>query len=938
MKRELDSITLEVKSHNNGDLVGPNVGSETETQNEFQMGACIQVSEYSSCKIVKGSVVNGFIVYTRVRKSRTDVYNRFSENEKVKRLKTSEEPEIDAKLPVEEDRMEDEVENVMEDGLNGNSEKLMSQEEPKCEPFSQSLAVEDGSEENSVVTFKSDEVKKEIPEKTLRRYVRSALKPKVGLTESVSVALQNGSSSPKLDGKIASVNALSTPRNKLELKMSKKIVLTKKPMTVRELFDTGLLDGVPVIYMGGKKASGLRGIIKDGGILCSCSFCNECRVIPPSQFEIHACKTYRRAAQYICLENGKSLLELLRACRGSSLHMLETTVQNIVCASPEEKYFTCKRCEGSFPRSCVARVGLVCDSCVEVNESRSIPKATGKIVSAPESVLVLKSPPISALRVSSQIKNHWKTRTKSSKRVISSKISKSASVFISSRNKSLLKMKKKSSKSTLELKSSISDVKSVSSKENGQWRITRKHQKLHKLVFEDDGLPDGTEVGYYAGGKKLLEGYKRGSGILCWCCNLVISPSQFEVHAGWASRKKPYAYIYTSNGVSLHELAISLSKGRKYSAKDNDDLCIICRDGGNLLLCDGCPRAFHKECASLSSIPRGNWYCTYCENMFQREKFVEHNANAVAAGRVAGVDPIEQITKRCIRIAKNIEAELSGCVLCRCYDFSRSGFGPRTIILCDQCEKEYHVGCLRDHKMAYLKELPKGKWFCCTDCKRIHSTLQNLLVSGAEKLPDSLLYVIKKKKEEKSLESVIDIDVRWRVISSRVSSPETKSLLSEAVSIFHECFDPIVDSESGRDLIPAMVYGKKVRGQEFGGMYVAVLMINSSVVSAGILRIFGRDAAELPLVATINGYHGKGYFQTLFSCIERLLAFLNVKSIVLPAAEEAESIWIDKFDFKKIKPDQLSNYRKSCCHMVTFKGTSMLQKMVSSCRILNASS
>ncbi|TXG67021.1 hypothetical protein EZV62_008296 [Acer yangbiense] len=48
-----------------------------------------------------------------------------------------------------------------------------------------------------------------------------------------------------------------------------------------------------------------------------------------------------------------------------------------------------------------------------------------------------------------------------------------------------------------------------------------------------------------------------------------------------------YAYIYTSNGVSLHELTISLSKGRVYFTKDNDDLCTIVQ-------MDGCPRAFHK--------------------------------------------------------------------------------------------------------------------------------------------------------------------------------------------------------------------------------------------------------------------------------------------------------------------------------------------------------
>ena len=55
-----------------------------------------------------------------------------------------------------------------------------------------------------------------------------------------------------------------------------------------------------------------------------------------------------------------------------------------------------------------------------------------------------------------------------------------------------------------------------------------------------------------------------------------------------------FQHIYTSNGVSLHELSISLLKNRKFSTNENDDLCSICLEGGNLLCCDTCPRAFHK--------------------------------------------------------------------------------------------------------------------------------------------------------------------------------------------------------------------------------------------------------------------------------------------------------------------------------------------------------
>ncbi|XP_051008566.1 autoimmune regulator isoform X2 [Acomys russatus] len=46
----------------------------------------------------------------------------------------------------------------------------------------------------------------------------------------------------------------------------------------------------------------------------------------------------------------------------------------------------------------------------------------------------------------------------------------------------------------------------------------------------------------------------------------------------------------------------------------NDDECAVCHDGGELICCDGCPRAFHLACLSppLREIPSGVWRCACC--------------------------------------------------------------------------------------------------------------------------------------------------------------------------------------------------------------------------------------------------------------------------------------------------------------------------------------
>ncbi|XP_056214862.1 autoimmune regulator [Falco biarmicus] len=48
--------------------------------------------------------------------------------------------------------------------------------------------------------------------------------------------------------------------------------------------------------------------------------------------------------------------------------------------------------------------------------------------------------------------------------------------------------------------------------------------------------------------------------------------------------------------------------------QENEDECAACGDGGELICCDGCPRAFHLTCLvpPLPRVPSGTWRCGFC--------------------------------------------------------------------------------------------------------------------------------------------------------------------------------------------------------------------------------------------------------------------------------------------------------------------------------------
>lgn len=668
--------------------------------------------------------------------------------------------------------------------------------------------------------------------------------------------------------------SLFCPTN-TDARMSDKVVLDSYPNNVKKLLSTRILDGAKVKYISASGIRELIGIIKDSGYMCGCSICNFSRILSAHEFEQHAGGKSRHPNNHIYLENGKPIYSIIQEIRTAPLSILDEVIKNVAGSSVNEELL--QEWKANLQQTYLA------------NAERGYLKLPSMYHSSyPSQMTGLSNTPSScsyANNIHLEPHTYMKEKAKEQKRML------------------------KKAKSYLPT--------SVEQKRSADGGPKKRDNDLHRLLFMPMGLPDGTDLAYYARGQKVLGGYKQGNGIVCSHCDTEISPSQFEAHAGWAAKRQPYRHICISSGVTLHDIALLLASGQSITTTNSDDMCAVCGDGGKLIICDGCPRAFHADCLGLGYFPGEDWHCPYCRDN-------------IGAGRKAAGES-RPIIIRLTRVVKAPEPETGGCVVCRANDFSVADFDDRTIMLCDQCEKEYHVGCLRDSGLCDLKELPDEKWFCCDHCNRIHSAMQEFVKRGPEVVPASVLSAINKKYVDKGSIEGTPNNIQWRILSGKSRYPEHLPLLSRAAAIFRECFDPIV-AKSGRDLIPVMVYGRNISGQEFGGIYCVVLIVGSVVVSAGLLRIFGREVAELPLVATSRQNQGKGYFQVLFLCIEKLLLSLNVENLVLPAAEEAESIWTKKLGFRKMTDERYLKFSTDL-QLTVFKGTSMLEKALQQQRV-----
>uniref|UniRef100_A0A7I4AT81 PHD-type domain-containing protein n=1 Tax=Physcomitrium patens TaxID=3218 RepID=A0A7I4AT81_PHYPA len=597
--------------------------------------------------------------------------------------------------------------------------------------------------------------------------------------------------------------------------------LVRAPRNAKELMATRLMEGHFVRCSC--RGIQLTGMLKDMGVQCNCRNCKGSVIVSISAFEAHSGSTSHHPSDNIYLENGKNLRDILSAgqeaadCGDNILRALKMAIGDI--QGVEKRKVTCAKCESSQEGDLIYCKGARCSV---VAHSRCVGIANPQL-------------------------GDWFCGKceKTKKHHAAAKVKRSISGGADPEDG---KVRDKAATASVRL---------------------NRDAHLHKALFLPGGLVDGTELGYYTKSQLKLKGVKRGEGICCSCCNEEISCYEFEQHAGCEARRNPYGNILlVPDGRSLKDVCKDLAHKNKLDEKEKRaarggevNCCYECSGSGDLKRCHGCEESWCDKCTKgIEKDSEGRWYCRMCR---QDSLKVAQNGQKGSEKIMEGMSNIAETNEqgRCIRHLDG-PREVGGCAICKKWNLSKTGFvDGMTILVCDQCGREYHVSCLKDSGVDDLNELPDGEWFCHKDCKVIDEILAQLVANGPELLSNSTISGLLESRQQLSSakEKIESSNPRfeWQILCGKGSSPADVQTLAEAENIFTDCSDPIRDVKTGKNLIPLMVQSRRTKDHDFEGVFCVVLKLNGKVVSAALLQIFGREIAEVPLIATSLSHHGQ---------------------------------------------------------------------------------
>ncbi|GAB2277300.1 hypothetical protein Dimus_012008 [Dionaea muscipula] len=234
--------------------------------------------------------------------------------------------------------------------------------------------------------------------------------------------------------------------------------------------------------------------------------------------------------------------------------------------------------------------------------------------------------------------------------------------------------------------------------------------------------------------------------------------------------------------------------------------------------------------------------------------------------------------------------------------------------ICYQCGNQYHVDCLNKAGLLFSDDNLANK-FCSQSCFEIYARLHELLQTSNPTSVEGLTWTLTRSRRN-------DCNIFHERVHPRVQ-------LSQVLNAFHECFQPIIEPHTGRDLVADVVYNSwsKFRRLDFHGFYLMALLKDEEVTCAATVRIHGLEVAEMPLIATPFKYRRKGMCRLLVHELEKMLIEMGVARLVLPATSQLSETWVSSFDFKEMPTDLMQELLGF--PFLIFQGTTLFQKVLS---------
>ncbi|THG00668.1 hypothetical protein TEA_000086 [Camellia sinensis var. sinensis] len=200
---------------------------------------------------------------------------------------------------------------------------------------------------------------------------------------------------------------------------------------------------------------------------------------------------------------------------------------------------------------------------------------------------------------------------------------------------------------------------------------------------------------------------------------------------------------------------------------------------------------------------------------------------------------------------------------------------------CSQCEHKYHEACLKEK--GECREVASDTWFCRESCQEVYLGIHSR-IGFVNLLPDGFSWTLLR---------YIHGDQRVHSDQRPVAlKAECNSKLAVALTIMEECLLSMVDSRTGIDMIPHVLYN---------------------------WGIHGVTVAEMPLIATCSKYRRQGMCRRLMNAIEEMLRSFKVEKLVISAIPSLVETWTVGFGFKPLEDNERNSL--SNINLMVFPGT-----------------